>query len=104
MILLYVLDEAGEPLAMPDTLAWAAWFETHERTIAIDFATPDSFDVYVSTVFLGIDHAFGGGPPVLWETMIFGGPRDQDSWRYTSRAAALIGHAEALAWARVPTR
>lgn len=29
--------------------------------------------VNVSTVFLAIDHAFGDGPPVLYETMIFGG-------------------------------
>jgi len=26
----------------------------------------------VSTVFLGLDHGWGSGPPILWETMIFG--------------------------------
>lgn len=49
----------------------------------------------VSTVFLGINHRFGGemaGPPILWETMIFGGPLDGTQERYTSHAAALAGH------------
>ena len=35
----------------------------------------------ISTVFLGVDHSFGSGPPVLWETMVFGGPMDQEQDR-----------------------
>jgi hypothetical protein len=27
--------------------------------------------VVVSTVFLGLDHSFGEGPPLLFETMVF---------------------------------
>lgn len=46
----------------------------------------------MSTVFLGIDHAFSGGLPVLWETIVFGGPLDGEMDRYTSRADALAGH------------
>lgn len=50
----------------------------------------------VSTVFLGLDHSFNGGPPVLWETMVFGpetGSMDLDGGRYTSYDAAVTGHA-----------
>lgn len=56
----------------------------------------------VSTVFLGLDHNFSGleNPldyrPVLWETMIFGGPNDQEMWRYCSREEALKGHDAAV--------
>jgi hypothetical protein len=39
-----------------------------------------------------LDHGFGGGPPVLWETMVFGGKLDQQCERYTSRDLALAGH------------
>ena len=47
----------------------------------------------VSTIFLCIDHSFGlGGPPILYETMVFGGPGDGEQDRYTTREAALIGH------------
>jgi len=89
----WVLDEAGRPQPVDDVLTWARWFETAERTVASDHVG----DVHVSTVFLALDHAFGVGPPVLWETMIFGGALDQECWRYTSREAAIAGHAEALA-------
>jgi hypothetical protein len=56
--------------------------------------------VRVSTVLLLIDHAFGPGPPVIFETMIFGGWHDQRQWRYTSMEAARCGHVRALAMVR----
>lgn len=58
----------------------------------------DTVDHYfVSTVWLGIDHNFGDGPPVLWETMIFANGPDPlkiDSWceRYSSAQDAREGH------------
>lgn len=58
--------------------------------------TQISDDVRVSTVFLPIDHGYGDGPPVLWETMIFGGEHDQYQDRYTSRDDAEIGHWNAV--------
>jgi len=68
---------------------------------------PDSSKAYegllVSTVFLPVDHAYGSTDlPVLWETMIFGSSHflDQACWRYTSRQAAVDGHAEAVKLAK----
>jgi hypothetical protein len=81
------------PLAIDDVLIWAQWFETADRQIA----RTDVGEVKVSTVFLGMDHGWGDGAPVLWETMLFGGPEDQTLWRYSSRMEALAGHAEAVA-------
>lgn len=50
-------------------------------------------DVGISTVFLGLDHNFDpDGPPLVFETMIFGGPNDQHEWRYSTWAAAMNGH------------
>jgi len=96
----YVLDDDGHPRAVDDVLVWARWFETADRTVAVDQV---SETVRVSTVFLALDHNYGGeGAPVLWETMIFGGPHDGAMWRYASRASALAGHAEALALAAHP--
>ena len=61
--------------------------------------------VEVSTVWLGLDHSFGlGGPPLIFETMIFGGPHDQEQWRYPNRDAALAGHDQAVALARDENR
>lgn len=53
--------------------------------------------VLVSTVFLGLDHSFGSGPPILFETMIFGGPHDGYQERYSSWDEAEKGHKKALA-------
>ena len=89
----YILDEHGEPVRCDDLIAWSHWFEKAERTVARD----EIGDVTVSTVFLGVDHAFFGGPPVLWETMVFGGHLDGDQERYTSRADAVAWHAEVVA-------
>ncbi len=54
-------------------------------------------DVNVSTVHLGLDHAWGCGPPLIFETMVFGGEHDQECWRYSNLADAREGHARALA-------
>ena len=53
-------------------------------------------DVNISTVFLGIDHSYNGGTPVLFETMIFGGENDQYKERYTSWEEAEKGHKRAV--------
>lgn len=48
--------------------------------------------VNVSTVFLTIDHAFGNEPPILFESMIFGGEHDGDQDRYHTWDEAVAGH------------
>jgi hypothetical protein len=49
-------------------------------------------DVMVSTVWLGIDHSFGHGPPLIFETMVFGGGLDEYLWRWSTVAEAQEGH------------
>lgn len=47
----------------------------------------------VSTVWLGRDHRFGGdGPPIIFETLVFGGPLDGEMDRYCTEAEATAGH------------
>ena len=51
----------------------------------------------LSTVFLGIDHSFftrGIGPPLLFETMVFGGPFSDEQWRWTTYDEAEAAHAQ----------
>jgi hypothetical protein len=56
------------PVLELDLLTWAEWFETADTLVA---KTEVDASV-VSTVFLGVDHRFtGGGPPILFETMVF---------------------------------
>ena len=51
-----------------DVLDWARSFEAQDRRVA---HTRVLGMCNVSTVFLGLDHAFGGGPPLLFESMTF---------------------------------
>jgi len=55
-------------------------------------------EVEVSTVFLGLDHAVWDGPPMLFETMIFGGPHDNSQWR--TRCASRRKQATTRSWPR----
>jgi hypothetical protein len=83
----------------PNLMRWAAWFETADRHVR------DSFqgDVRVSTVFLGLDHNFGGGPPHLFETMAFIGHEVVGCERYSTWAEAEEGHARWVAQVFRPT-
>lgn len=51
----------------------------------------------VSTVWLGIDHSFGYGPLLIFETLVFGGPLDKEMDRYTTEQEALTGHEQMVA-------
>ena len=52
--------------------------------------------IMVSTVFLGLDHQYGDGPPLLFETMIFGGIHDEFCERCSTWAQAEEQHALAV--------
>lgn len=73
-----------------DTEAWANCFTDSCQHVADD----QLGDVRVSTVFLALDHNFSGeGPPLLFETMVFGGVEDGRQWRYSTWREAEEGHA-----------
>jgi hypothetical protein len=90
----YILDDKGNPVPESNIRKWGTWMQNGEqRRVAWDVLESG---VKVSTVFLGLDHGWDGGPPVLWETMVFGGPHDEYQERYTSLAAEKEGHKRAL--------
>jgi len=68
-----------------------------ERRVARD----EVGDSDVSTVFLQLDHSFTGRPPPLvFETMVFGGPLDGECERYATWDEAEMGHARMIARVR----
>lgn len=88
----YRLNEKHEPI--PCTLYETDWSDPPRRVgnTRLPWA-------WVSTVFLPLNHAWDDGPPVLFETMIFGGAFDQEQWRYRTWAEAEVGHRRAVALA-----
>lgn len=84
----YILD--GHKAVPVDLITWAKWFEaTKNRHVARETIG----DADISTVFLGLDHSFGDGPPLLFETMVFGGSLDQEQDRCTTWEQAAAMHA-----------
>lgn len=87
----YVLD-GHTPRLEPDLMKWGAEFRKDRHVGRTDVG-----EATVSTVFLGIDHNWGDGPPVLFETMVFGGDHDQWTDRYRTWDEAEAGHARVVA-------
>lgn len=105
-------DSNGEPISLDE---WAAlrWIDEY-RHVGNDFIPvrganyrieyDDGVErvegmVRVSTVWFGIDMGYGfitGGPPLIFETMIFGGAHHESQWRYATHAEAVAGHAAAV--------
>lgn len=101
-----IYGRLGDPMSA--SLEWAREFENFDnRRLRQD----DVDGCLVSTVFLGLDHGWGGGPPILFETMAFSSaPRtvsmfgrerevheELDARRYATYDEAMRGHAEVLA-------
>ncbi len=90
----YILD-GKTPVPVDDVLVWARWFEGDRTADHRVVARDDIGTVLVSTVFLGIDHAWFDGPPVLFETLVFGWSGEMR--RYATWEEAEVGHAEVVA-------
>jgi hypothetical protein len=91
----WILNEDSEPIAV-DLITWAKWFDVvGNRVVAF---TQITSHVQVSTVFLGIDHNFSDkGPPLLFETMVFGGDNNEYQCRWSTWDEAKRGHDEIVA-------
>ncbi len=75
-----------------DMHEWAMWYQTANRRVA---QTDIDGLFHVSTVFLGIDHGWGEGDPLFFETMVFSKnetAEDHDCQRYFTWEEAEAGH------------
>lgn len=70
----------GEPVICKDIQEWSDWscrsYNFDDLRRVGKTTLPNG--IFISTVFLGIDHNWGDGPPMLWETMVFG---KSGTWR-----------------------
>lgn len=80
-----------------DMMEWACWRQSSSPIVMQDQVGP----LFVSTVFLGLDHRhYGEGDPLLFETMIFDDGEDGYQVRTSTWGQAERAHAEAVALAR----
>jgi hypothetical protein len=83
-------DKGGKPLELPE---WGRMLE--DRAYSLVAQTQLLNGRVVSTVWMGLDHAFGRGPPLIFETMVFppgGSADDMDCERYSTEEEAKAGH------------
>ena len=89
----YILRD-HEPVFCDDLNTWTKWLETPQRIVEdtqlIDAA---GNHVRICTAFLGVDVSFGDGEPILFETVVLGGPYDWELYRYGTWEEAEEGHA-----------
>lgn len=83
----YILD-GKTPVPEPDVIKWGKWMELGHNRVRADVIG----EARVSTVFLGLDRRFGEGPPLLFETMVFGGPLDGQQERCSTWEEAEAQH------------
>lgn len=92
-------DIDGTPL---DVDAWAKRYEDRKSGDWWIVGKTIVGDAQVSTVWLGMDHNYGrGGPPMIFESMIFGGEHAEDMERYSTWEEATDGHAWIVACLRI---
>jgi hypothetical protein len=92
-----------EPVKLETLKAWVEEVARRDRTAAETGVDPwrvglaEIGEVEISTVFLGLDqNHLRRGPPVLFETIIFGGRLDYSRSRCATWAEAEAMHAEAV--------
>ena len=87
------LDPQGQAVVEADLFTWARWFEKADRKVANDASSapaatcPRSFSVWTI-------HSEWAARPLLFETMVFGGPLDGEQAWYSTWEEAAAGHAE----------
>lgn len=92
----FILDEDGEPILARDLTRWAMFLnDIDKRRVAItEFVDPT---IRVSTVFLGIDHQYGVGPPLLFETWAEGFTDNEIQIRVSTWEEAIQTHRSTVA-------
>lgn len=85
-------------------LQWARDLENRSKVRVAETTLADG--TWISTVWLGLDHQFDAGPPLIFETMVFpsrGELVDRECERYSTEAEALAGHdAMVRKWSATP--
>jgi len=97
----YMLNDKHEIIRTESFEQWAEWMheQNDKNGRAVGQAVVEGY--YISTVFLGIDHSFGGPDPILFETMVFsdkGKNAEELCWRYPTWDNAVEGHKKVMDW------
>lgn len=98
----YCFNQAGQPITLEACMTALFCLGDDDslaaKRVRFDELRVGGEAVDVSTVWLGIDHGFGlTEKPIIFESMVFGGPLDETCRRYCTRDEAIAGHGELVA-------
>lgn len=80
-------DREGQPIT--ELADWAVLYEARRSVARTEVAE----GVAVSTIYMGHDMGFGmADRPLIFETMVFGGPLHHAQWRWPTMDDAIAGH------------
>jgi hypothetical protein len=89
----YILGDDGRTPVAVDLLTWGRWLESQKPDGAALVGLTRVEDAEVSTVFIGLNQRHrADGPPLLFETLVFGGRLDGQGRRYATYDQAETGH------------
>ena len=77
-------DRRGQPITSDE------WVMAFKDNSLLRTTLPGGTEI--STVYLGLDHRFGEGSPLIFETMVFGAVMDGEQERYSTEEEARAGH------------
>lgn len=83
-------DRQGNPITT------RRWGQLHDDVDYVQIDDTHINGLQISTVWLGLDHAYGRGDPVIFETMFFGPLVNNVCVRYSTEAQARAGHEAAI--------
>jgi len=91
----YRRDGTPYPDSDAGLIEWAKDFEDFPKRIVRQETLPNGY--YISTVWLGLDHRWDAGPPLIFETMVWGpgGECEEYMERYSTENDAILGHIRA---------
>lgn len=94
--LLYLLNEDREVIPCPEGFNWGEWIE---KTVGFrsvgskTFTSGDTgIDIWVATTFTGTNSSIFGGPPLVFETMVFRNGHASESRKASSWQEAEQNH------------
>lgn len=101
----FILDDQHNIVAV-DVTEWSQWLGASQAkrivaktkikytdlVVSATAKLTGEEEVEVSTVFLGLNHSWGDGPPQLFETMVFDGKMHREQDHYATWQEAEEGH------------
>jgi hypothetical protein len=87
----YILDENKDPRPAADVIAWNSWMDAHVEALNVAYDKIEA--IRVSTDFTGIDLGISSQAlPMVFETLVIERHRGEDTFRFATWDAALVGH------------